>query len=150
MSHARSLARRYAVQAVYQWQLGGHSQPGDEPYFIADRDKGKIDRGYYDMLVNEVLSHHEDLDRQLAAVLDRAVAEVNPVELAILRIAAGELIHHPDVPYRVVINEAVELAKRFGAQNAHKYVNGILDAIASKVRTAEFQATSSQAGRTSA
>ena len=150
MSHARSLARRYAVQAIYQWQLGGYSQPGEEPYFVADRDRNKIDRGYYDMLVNEVLSRHEDLDRQLAAALDRKVAEVNPVELAILRLGACEMIYHPDVPYRVVINEAVELAKRFGAQNAHKYVNGILDTLAATVRAGEFRANSGQTGRTSA
>ena len=139
MSHARSLARRYAVQAVYQWQLGGDGQPGDEPYLIADKDKGKIDRVYYDALVNDVLSHGEEFDAQLSGVLDRAIGDVNPVELAVLRIGTCELMHHPEVPYRVVINEALELAKRFGSQNAHKYVNGILDALAARLRPSEFQ-----------
>ena len=146
MSHARSLARRYAVQAVYQWQLGGQFEQGDEPYYVADKDRGRIDRAYYHALTAAVVEHHAELDRQLAGALDRAVNEVNPVELAILRIGVCEFLYYPDVPYRVVINEAVELAKRFGAENAHKYVNGILDTLAARLRAGE---SGTHAGSTS-
>lgn len=137
MRHGRSLARRYAMQAIYQWQMSGAREVADELYFAVAKDRERLDRGYYDELVGQVINRVDELDEQLTTVLDRALADVNPVELAVLRTGVCELMFHPEVPYRVVINEAVELAKTFGSENGHKYVNGILDKLALKLRTTE-------------
>ncbi|MEP6907456.1 MAG: transcription antitermination factor NusB, partial [Pseudoxanthomonas sp.] len=98
------------------------------------------DLEYFDDLVRGVVKHRASLDEALVGYLDRSVEEVDPIERAVLRLSAYELIHRLDVPYRVVLNEAIEIAKRFGSEHGHTYVNGVLDKAAGKWRPAEFSA----------
>ena len=135
---SRHLSRQAAVQALYQWQLTGQP-PGDiEAHFINDHDLKGVDVEYFHELVREVPLHQHELDDHLVPNLDRGIAEVDPVERAILRMGAYELEFRLEIPYKVVINEAVELAKTFGAEHGHKYVNAILDKVALKLRAAEI------------
>lgn len=140
MNSARSRARRCIVQALYQWQLTGRDAGGIDAQFFIDEGEGEIERAYFDEVLAEILAHVDSLDELLAPLLDRPLQEVDPVELAILRLGAGELRYHPEIPFRVVINEAVELAKMFGAHHGHKYVNGILDRLAARLRAGEMPA----------
>jgi transcription antitermination protein NusB len=136
----RVLGRRLALQALYQWQLAGQDLRDIEAQFL-ERDEGReADLGYFHDLLHGVPEHLGRLDADLGPLLDRPLAEVDPVEKAALRIGAYELGFHPEVPFRVVINEAVELTKRFGAEQGHRYVNGILDRLARRVRASEVQA----------
>lgn len=137
MSRARHNARRCALQAVYQWQVGGQDVTEIESQFLGEEDITRADAAFFGLLVHGVAAQAPALDEHLRPFLDRPVAELDPVELAILRIAAEELAHHPETPYRVVINEAVELAKGFGAEQSHRYVNGVLDKVARVLRPAE-------------
>jgi len=146
MNHGRSLARRYAVQALYQWQLNKLDDQALDLYFVPEKDRRRIDEAYFIELVQQVVSNPEELDQLIAPVLDRALTAVDPVELAILRLGACEFIHHLEVPYRVVINESIELAKRFGADNSHKYINSILDKLAGQLRTIETNSRNGQTG----
>ncbi len=140
MSRKRTWSRRCAVQALYQWELTAQ-EPGEvSRLFPADQDMAQADAAYFDDLFCGAVRQAEDLDAELAPLLDRAVAELDPVERAILRLGAYELAAHPEVPYKVVINEAVELAKRFGGEQGHRYVNGVLDKVAGKLRAAERRA----------
>jgi N utilization substance protein B len=134
---ARSRARRRALQALYAWQLAGTPVPQVLEQFRHEQDMEIADLEYFEDLVRGVVSQVAALDQALTAYLDRPVAEVDPIERAVLRIAAYELLHRPDVPYRVVLNEAVESSKRFGAEHAHSYVNGVLDKAAHAWRSAE-------------
>lgn len=140
MNRARSRARRCVVQALYQWQLTGHDVEAIDPQFLIDESQGRLDRAYFDTLLREVLTHIEELDGILVPLLDRPIREVDPVERAVLRLGVCELRYHPEIPFRVVINEAVELAKMFGAEHGHKYVNGILDKVAARLRAEEVAA----------
>jgi transcription antitermination protein NusB len=134
---SRHKARRSAVQALYQWQLTKQS-PGDiESHFLADKALEDTDLEYFHHLVREIPRHLEALDRHLTPHLDRAIGDIDPVERAILRLGAFELEHHLEIPYRVVLNEAVELAKTFGAEHGHKYVNAVLDRVAAELRAQE-------------
>ena len=134
---ARALARRLAVQALYRWQL--NAAPIDELLneFSADADMPRADAEYFRALVRQAIDDHATLDAALAPFLARAAAELDPVEHAVLLVAAVELQHQPAVPFRVVINEAVGLARRFGATDGHKFVNGVLDRAARAWRTDE-------------
>lgn len=133
----RKRARQAAVQALYQWQLTAQ-QPGDiERLFLHDPEMKGVDQEYFRCLVREVPLHLEELDAHLAPHLDRGIEEIDPVERAILRIGACEFAFHPEVPYRVVLNEAIELAKTFGAEHGHKYVNAVLDKVAAGFRRDE-------------
>jgi len=138
---ARHRARRAAVQAIYQWQLTEQA-PGDiEIHFIHDHDMHDVDVEYFHQLVREVPLHLHELDDHLGPHLDREIGEVDPVERAILRIGAYEMEFCPQTPYRVILNEAVELAKTFGAEHGHKYVNAVLDKVASELRATEVAST---------
>jgi N utilization substance protein B len=108
--------------------------------FLADEDLRKADSDYFRELVHQVPARLAEIDAALEPFLDRPLAQVDPVERAILRIGGYELTQHPDLAYRIVINEAVELAKVFGAEQGHRYVNGVLDKLARAVRSAEFAA----------
>lgn len=110
--------------------------------FIADEDLSKADPDYFRELAHQVPARLAEIDAALQPFLDRPLAQVDPVELAILRMGGYELMEHPELAYRIVINEAVELAKLFGAEQGHRYVNGVLDRLARRVRVAEFTATS--------
>lgn len=140
MSRQRSKARSIAVQAVYQWQLAGQSIPEIIQQFRLQHSSKKVDLDYFQDLLRGVTNQLSRLDAALAPHLDRSIASVDPVERAVLRIACYELADHPEIPYRVVINEAVELAKLFGAEQGHKYVNGVLDKTAKALRPLEMRA----------
>jgi N utilization substance protein B len=137
MSEKRTQARKHAVQAIYQWQIAGQDIADIINQFLEEQDLGSFEIPYFQELIRGVPNHLAELDELLKPTLDRAIESVDPVERAILRLAAYELSHKPEVPYRVVINEAVELAKVFGAEQGHKFVNGVLDQVAKKVRAQE-------------
>lgn len=138
---ARSRARRRALQAVYAWQLSQSSIDKVIDQFRHEQDMEVADLEYFEALVRGVESNCEELDAGLAQFIDRSIAQVDPIERAVLRIAAYELKFRPDVPYRVVINEAIETTKRFGADHGHTYVNGVLDRAALFWRATEAQSS---------
>jgi N utilization substance protein B len=130
-------ARRCAVQALYQWQMSGQDPNQILSEFVAERELIKVDIEYFRTLIREIPQHLEVLEQPLVDVLDRPISELNPVEHAVLLIGVYELMFRPDIPWRVVINEAVELAKLFGAEQSYRYVNGILDKVARTLRPSE-------------
>ena len=137
---ARSRSRRRALQAVYAWQLGGANERDLIAQFAHEQAHEIADLEYFEDLVRGVLRHVAGLDEALSGFVDRTMDEVDPIERAALRIAAYELVHRPDVPYRVVINEAIDSTKRFGSEHGHTYVNGVLDKAAASLRSLEAQA----------
>lgn len=132
-----------AVQAIYQWQIAGQPVPDIVAQFLTEHAGRKVDTDYFRGLVEGVTANSQRIDEGLGEFLDRAIERVDPVERAILRVAGFELLEHPEVPYRVVINEAVELAKVFGAEQGHRYVNGVLDKAARRLRPLEMAAQGS-------
>jgi len=137
---ARSRARRRALQALYAWQMSGNRIEGVIDQFRHEQDMQIADLEYFEELVRGVVRLQAELDAAIVPYLDREIARVDPIERAALRIAAYELRERIDVPYRVVINEAVETTKRFGADHGHTYVNGVLDKLAASWRSAEYAA----------
>ena len=115
------------MQAIYQWQMAGQSIGDILSQFSTDRDYHKADSAYFSRLVRSVLSECLELDEQLQPFVSRDIEQVDPVERAILRIATFELTQCPEIPFRVILNEAISLTKNFGAQDAYKFVNGVLD-----------------------
>ena len=140
MSRQRSRSRSLAIQALYQWQMAGQDVGAIINHFMIEQDAKKFDTDYFSELVRGVPARLGELDLALASCIDRALESVDPVERAILRLGAYELMEHPEIPYRVVINEAVELAKTFGAEQGHRYVNGVLDKAARSLRPLEAAA----------
>jgi N utilization substance protein B len=136
---ARRKARSFALQAIYQWHMAGADLAKIEAEFRADNDMSKVDLEYFHEILHGVPRELSALDQIIKPLLDRNAEEMTPVELSILRLATYEMMHRIDVPYKVVINEAVELAKSFGATDGHKYVNGVVDKIAQQVRTVEVK-----------
>ena len=136
-SSARRRARRCAVQALYQWQVSGNDLNDIETQFRTVPDNQKADFDYFHELLHKIPAHADELDAVLTPCLDRPIPELDPVERAILRLCAYELMHRLDVPYRVVINEGVDLAKLYGADQSHKYINGVLDKLARELRPVE-------------
>jgi N utilization substance protein B len=136
---ARTMARRSAVQAIYQWQVSRVDLSEVERQFIEEHGLGKADPEYFNELLHKVPAKLDVIDAALAEFTDRTVAEIDPVERAVLRISGYELLFRPDIPYRVVVNEGINLAKAYGAQDGHKYVNGILDKVAHKHRKLEVE-----------
>jgi N utilization substance protein B len=136
-SGARTVARKLALQALYRWQLNVCPWQDLVQEFADDADMPRADGEYFRALLEGVCGERDALDDQLAPMLDRKPAELDPVEHALLLIGSYELQHRPDVPYRVVINEAVGLARRFGATDGHKFVNGVLDRAARLWRAQE-------------
>lgn len=139
-AHARKRSRRLAVQALYQWQLADASLREIEAQFLEEQDFRLADVEYFRELLHQVPAHLDVLDEALSPYMERRMAEVDPVERAILRIAAYELQQRIEIPYRVVLNEAVALAKTFGATDSHKYVNAVLDKAARQLRAFEVDA----------
>ena len=146
MKSARRRAREFVLQALYQWQLAGQSLADIEQQYAEAEGFFKADSALFSVILSGVLKHAETLKEKLLPHLDRPWKEVSPIESAILLIGAFELINLPETPYRVVINEAIELGKSFGGTDGHKYVNGILDKLAATVRAGEiaFQAVVSE------
>jgi transcription antitermination protein NusB len=136
---ARSRARRRALQALYAWQVSGTPMRGIIEQFKHEQEMEVADLEYFEDLLVSIEKRREELDAALKPFLDREVDMVDPIERAVLRIGAYELIHRLDVPYRVVINEAIETTKRFGADFGHTYVNGVLDKLAAQSRGAEYR-----------
>jgi N utilization substance protein B len=136
----RHRARELAMQGVYEWRLSGKSPKLIEKVTREEKSLGRYDAEFFSQLLNGAIAQHEALEEQIAPHLDRAVKELSPVEFSVLLLGAYELMHHPEVPYRVVINEEVELAKTFGGSDGHKFVNGVLDKLAAQVRAAEVKA----------
>jgi N utilization substance protein B len=134
----RHRARELALQGVYQWQVTGKDAAEIEQQLLGEKNLGRFDKPLFSKLLRGALSQHEDMAALLAPHLDRPLSELSPVEFSVLLIGAFELSQQIDVPYKVVINEAVELAKTFGGTDGHKYVNGVLDKLAPQVRAVEF------------
>ncbi|MFI4906041.1 MAG: transcription antitermination factor NusB [Steroidobacteraceae bacterium] len=126
-SGARTIARKLALQALYRWQLNACEWQDLVQEFATDADMPRADAEYFEALIAAICRSHDELDAALAPLLDRKPAELDPVEHALLLIGSYELQHRLEVPFRVVINEAVNLARRFGATDGHKFVNGVLD-----------------------
>lgn len=135
---ARHNARRYALQAMYQWQLANTCIDDIENEFLRYHIDKKLDLVYFKELIHGIPKHKHEIDQEMTLFLGRPLHEIDPVELAILRLAIYELIKRPDVPYRVIINEALELAKKFGSIEGYKFVNGVLDRVAKKNRVTEI------------
>jgi len=149
---ARRLARGFALQGLYQWLLSGAGaadivahlreqacDPLRESHEL--QDFAQCDRMHFDALLHGCIEHASGLDAALARHIDRPAAQLSPIEHAALMIGAYELQHCIDVPYRVAINEAVELAKAYGGTDGHKYVNGVLDRVATDLRPEEAAST---------
>lgn len=136
----RRKARKFAVQALYQWQIAESPISQIEAEFLADNDMAKVDQPYFSEVLRGVATTKSQLDEHIEKHTDRKPSEMTPVELAILRMSTYELVNRIDVPYKVVINEGVELSKIFGANEAHKYVNGVLDKLAQALREPEVNA----------
>ncbi|MBE1158862.1 transcription antitermination factor NusB [Dyella acidiphila] len=134
---ARSRARRRALQALYAWQMSGSKMNAVIDQFRHEQDMEVADLEYFEDLLRGVERHLEAIDEALKPYIDREVAQIDPIERAVLRLAAYELKFRPDVPYRVIINEAIEVTKRFGADHGHSYVNGVLDKLAAQARGSE-------------
>jgi len=152
-SAQRSAARQLTLQALYQWQVSGNEMHQVEAHIRAALPDDSLeaheditevlkmaDLAYFHEMAQAIPRQKADLDAGFSPLLDRRTEELDPIELAILRLGSYELTHRLDVPYRVVINESVELAKRFGGTDSHKYVNGILDKLAQRVRSVEVNA----------
>ena|SRR3990167_4347787 len=135
----RRNARQFALQAIYQWQHTANSANEIITYLQESDDFKDVEVEYFKELVYGVLNHVQELDKQFEKYLDRKITELNPVELAVLRLATYELIYRIDVPYKVVINEALELTKIYGSVEGFKYVNGVLDKIAKEIRKIEIK-----------
>ena len=137
---ARTRARRLAMQGLYEWQVSDNKPSEIETQYLIEKETNKVDIEYFRELISKVPLHCEELDTHISPLISRPLAEVDPVELAVLRLGTYELLYHPEVPYRVVINESVELVKMFGADQGHRFVNGIMDRLAASLRTIEVQA----------
>jgi transcription antitermination protein NusB len=136
----RSRSREFALQALYQWQIAAQSVTEIEAQYATAEGFEKADTALFKRIVKGAITEVLPLSEALTPHLDRAWAEVSPVEKAVLLIGAYELSHIVETPYRVIINEAIELAKSFGGTDGHKYVNGVLDKYAATVRAEEFSA----------
>ena len=137
MKSARRRARELTLQALYQWQLSGQTVAFIEKQFVDGKDYDKADQTYFGVLFPGTVKESEKLQAALTPCIDRKFSQLSPVERAILLLSSYELIYQIDIPYRVVINEAIELAKSFGGADGHKYVNGVLDKLAAQVRGVE-------------
>lgn len=133
----RSRARRLAMQGLYEWQMSGNQVERIAAQYVVEKDMRNLDEAYFRELLTQAVAHAAEMDQQIAAHIDRKYEEIDPVEKAILRLGAYELAHRLDIPYKVVINEAVELAKTFGADQSHKFINGVMDKLAAELRKVE-------------
>lgn len=136
-TRARSIARKLAMQALYQWQMTKQPALEIKQQFLESEESAGADREHFSELVSGCIDKHEQIGAALMPFIDRPLQQLDPVETAILMIGMFELQERTDIPYRVVINEAVDLCKRFGATDAHKYVNAVLDRAARALRAAE-------------
>ncbi|HMW17398.1 MAG TPA: transcription antitermination factor NusB [Accumulibacter sp.] len=136
----RHRAREFALQGLYQWQLAGNDEAAIEAHLRDCEGFDKADRDFFSGLLRGVMNQRPSLEEQLQGFLDRPFRELSPVEACVLLGGAYELRNYPQTPYRVIINESIELAKSFGGTDGHKYVNGVLDKLAAQLRPAEVAA----------
>jgi transcription antitermination protein NusB len=133
---SRHLARKTAVQALYQWDLTEQRPHDIEQHFISDHDFSGVDMGYFHQLLENVPLYHREIDSRLRPHIDRVLERVDPVEKAILRVGAYELEYELTIPTKVVLDEAIELSKMFGAEHGFRFVNGVLDKLIPELRPA--------------
>ena len=138
----RRKARHYGMQALYQWHMAGASLNDIEAEFRDEYDFSHVDLEYFQALLHGIPASVDELEEIMAPLLDRKLDELDPIERTLLRMGTFELKERIDVPYKVVINEAVALTKKFGATDGHKYINGVLDKIARQLRKVEIEAAS--------
>jgi transcription antitermination protein NusB len=144
----RRLAREVAMQGLYQWRMTGNSLPVIEDNLEQDSEEwARADKPLALVLLRGAVHNVDDLESSLSGFIDRPLDEISPVERAILLLGAYELKHRIETPYRVVINEAIELTKSFGGTDGHRYVNGVLDKFAPTVRAAEVEQAARQRGK---
>ena len=136
----RRRAREFALQGLYQWRIGGNDEAAIEAHLADIAGFDKADREFFVGLLRGVLAQQAALQEALQAYLDRPFSELSPVESSVLLAGAYELTNYPQTPYRVIINEAIELTKGYGGTDGHKYVNGVLDKLAAKLRPVEVEA----------
>lgn len=139
MSSSRTNARKTAVQALYQWQMTGQSLTDIEQQFAEGERLKDVQKSYFKELLHGIPEKLDEIDEAMKDFVDRPVDSIDPVERAILRLGVYELLFRPEMPYRVVLNEAINLAKGFGADGSHKYVNGVLDKVAQAKRAVEIR-----------
>lgn len=137
-------ARRLALQALYQWLMSGSELYEIEAQFRVINNMEKVDDEYFCRLLHSIPEQTKQLEEQLTPYLDRTIAELNPIELTVLRIGAFELIHCPEIPYKVVLDESVSLTKEFGSQDGYRYVNGVLNNLARTTRLVEVNLDNQQ------
>jgi N utilization substance protein B len=137
----RHKARHYGMQALYQWHMAGAPLNEIEAEFRTEYDFSKVDGEFFHDLLHDIPARVDEIDAGYSPyMVERSLDELDPIECALLRIGTWEMMTRIDVPYRVVINEAVNLAKKFGASESHKFVNGVLDKVAAQIRTVEVSA----------
>ena len=139
MKSARRRSRELATQGLYQWLLSGSPRSEIDAQLRGAQGYDKADQEHLDALLHGVIKEADIISAELQPCLDRPLDQLSPVERAVLMVAAFEFKHHLDIPYRVVINEAIELTKTFGGSDGHKYVNGVLDKLAVQLRPTEAQ-----------
>lgn len=139
----RRKARHYGMQALYQWSMTGASASTIEAEFRTDNDMTYVDTDYLHELISEITKIATSLDEAYQSYLQgRDIEELDPITKALLRLGSYELLHRIDIPYKVAINESVALGKKFGANESYKFINGVLDQLAAKVRAVEVAAES--------
>ena len=136
----RQRARRRALQALYQWQIKGEEESADVliDQFLSHQDFSEVDQPYFEFLLRGVVAAAHEFDTRLEPFMDRPMSEVDHMERIVLRLAALELLEQPQLPFRVVLDEAIELSHRFGAEQGHTFVNGVLDKAARAWRSEEY------------
>ena len=137
---ARRRAREFVLQGLYQWRVGGADEAAIEAQIPEMDDFARADNDFFVATLRGVISQQDKLAALIATHIDRPFKELSPIEACVLLMGACELVQNPETPYRVIINEAIELTKAFGGTDGHKYVNGVLDKVAADVRPAEVKA----------
>ena len=137
---ARRRAREFVLQGLYQWRVGGADEAAIEAYAPEMEGFAKADREFFVGTLRGVIGQQEKLAEQITAHIDRPFGELSPIEACVMMLGSFEMLNHPETPYRVIINEAIELTKAFGGTDGHKYVNGVLDKVAAILRPDEVAA----------
>ena len=136
----RRIAREFVLQGIYQWKVAGGTAAFIEQQLRESDEFKHVDEKHFSQVLRGVLEDVEALGKYIQPCLDRPLNELSPVEFAILLLSTFELVHHPEIPYRAIINEAIELARTYGGSDGYKYVNGVLDKLAIQVRAVEIEA----------
>jgi len=139
VNQARRFARERTLQALYQWELSGGEASTIRGEITERQEMSLVDEDFFVSLFDTVTHDPDAIDKKLLPALDRPVEELDPIERCVLRISTCEFVHYQDIPARVVINEAIEITKRFGADQGYKYVNGVLDKLAMVLRPTEMK-----------